>query len=178
MIDELNQAIEAYKDKWQKLVDERKDKAFFAALKPTAVGWKVADRAEYDRLYAELHDQCDITLETWMNRRWIAKMHLRDQHLGEGIEIIKLMQRRPGSSDAVGLDHLDFYSPMLSEVERVLTDETDLKWTQESNDIIEGYNWISIWFAGTEAKLKHDTVLEICVAELNELNRHILDGNA
>ena len=137
------------------------------------MGWKTEDRAEYDRLVAELHDQADLVVETWMNGRWVAKLHLRDAKLVNGAEIIKIMQRRPGSTDAVGLDHVDFYSPEVTSAEPLLKQEANLKWTWESNDVIEGYDWISIWFAGTEAKLKSDTVLDIVQAELKALNEKI-----
>ncbi|SRR6266702_1390778 len=173
MIDELNEALEQYHAKWHKLVSGRRNKTFFEGLMPTAVGWKTADRAEYDRLCAELHDQSDHIAETWMNGRWIAKFHLRDVKLAGDIEIVKIMQRRPGSSDAVGIDHVDFYSTEVAGAERILQDEPDLKWTNESNDVIAGYGWISIWFDNTEAKLKRDTVLDIVSAELQQLSDKI-----
>lgn len=172
MIDELNTAISEYWTKWQALVAARHNKAFFEGLKPTAAGWKVTDRAEYDRICKELHDQSDRIVETWMNGRWIAKCVLRDSELSGHIKIIKVMQRRPGSDDAIGLDHLDFYSPPLTEVESVLQKESDLKWTRETNDILEGYDWLSIWFEGTEAKLKNDTVLDIIATELGQVNQN------
>ncbi len=55
----------------------------------------------------------------------------------------------------------------------LLKQEADLKWTWESNDVIDGYDWISIWFEGAEAKLKSDTVLDIVSAELTELSKEI-----
>ncbi|MEJ0072929.1 MAG: hypothetical protein WDN27_02470 [Candidatus Saccharibacteria bacterium] len=39
--------------------------------------------------------------------------------------------------------------------------------------MIDGYDWISIWFEGAEAKLKSDTVLDIVSAELTELSKEI-----
>jgi hypothetical protein len=176
MIDELNGAIVAYQIKWQNLVGACHDKAFFETLKPVAVGWKTADRAEYVRRCAELHDQSDHIIETWMNGRWVAKFHLRDAQLVSGIEIVKVMQRRPDSADAAGLDHVDFYST--TDAEPVLQSEPDLQWSRESNDIIAGYDWLSIWFDGTEAKLKTDTVLDIVAAELRELNQKITGKHA
>jgi len=173
MLDKVNEALRIYQQSWQKLVDNRTNRQFFEALKPTAVGWKTADRAEYTRLVAELHDQADHVIETWMNGRWVAKVHLRDTKLANGVEILKIMERRPGSEDAVGLDHVDFYSPDVAAAEPLLKQEADLNWTWESNDVIQGYDWISIWFEGTEAKLKSDTVLDIIQAELKELNDNI-----
>ncbi len=175
MLDELNGALGTYGQKWQMLVGGRKDKAFFEELKPTAVGWKTEDRAEYDRLVAELHDQADTIIEKWMNGRWIAKVHLKDAKLVNGVEIVKVMQRRSGSTDAVGLDHVDFYAKTdLPHNREVLAAESDLKWSEESNDVLAGYDWLSIWFEGVEAKIKSDTILDIVGVELKQLNEKIL----
>ncbi|HSX30689.1 MAG TPA: hypothetical protein VLE99_02130 [Candidatus Saccharimonadales bacterium] len=173
MLDDLTIALTEYNRKWQKLVSERQNKALFEGLKPIAVGWKTKDRAEYDKLVAELHDQSDQIIETWMNGRWVAKLHLKETQLWGGIALVKIMQRRPSSTDAIGLDHVDFYGPALAETETVLKQEPGLKWTRESNDIIAGYDWLSVWFDDTEAKLKPDTVLDIIQAELKELNRKL-----
>ena len=174
MIEEIDKALKTYSSKWEDLVSRRVNKEFFQSLKPTAVGWKVTDKAEYDRLYLELHDLCDMIIEKWMNQRWIAKMYLRDNKLTGGISIIKLMQRRPNSTDSAGLDHVDFFASDASQMEAVLKQEVDLQWTHETNDVVEGYSWISVWFAGTEAKLRNDTVIDVIGAELEEINHKIL----
>lgn len=174
MLDELNVAIREYNVKWQKLVNGRNDKVFFDELKPTAVGWKVADRSTYDKLVRELHDCTDKISETWMNGRWIAKLHLKDTKLEGDIEIIKVMQRRPDSKDALGLDHLDFFTPVFDKAEQVLKSEPGLKWSWESNDIKEGYDWLSIWFDSAEAKVKANTVLDIVADELQELSKQLI----
>lgn len=176
-MDEYNTALAAYNQQWQALCAGRKNTAFFARLHPTALGWKTEDKAEYDRRLAALHDGAAQIIETWMNGRWIAKVCLRDTKLANGVQIIKIMQQRPGSADAVGLDHVDFYMPSeLAEAKDVLTAETDLKWSQESNDAIAGYDWLSVWFDGTEAKLKHDTVLDIVAAELHQLGQKLVSA--
>jgi len=173
MIEEIQTALTSYESKWQTFIDARTDEQFFKQLRMTAVGWKVADRETYDKVVAELHDQANHIIETWMNGRWVAKVLLRDKSLSNGVTIIKIMQRRPGSDDAVGLDHVDFYSPSVAACEPILKAEKDIRWTHESNDIIEGYGWISIWFDNTEAKLKSDTVLDIVSAELQQANKRI-----
>src|SRR5882757_5429441 len=126
MIDTINQSLTDYQTKWDALIAKRKDPAFFKALHPTAVGWKVADRAEYDSLCVQLHDQADKIVETWMNGRWIAKIHLKDSKLSNGTEIIKIMQRRPGSTDTLGLDHVDFYTLEFAGAEQTLKLESEL----------------------------------------------------
>jgi hypothetical protein len=178
MIDELNAAIADYQTKWQKLLKGRADKGFFDSLKPKALGWKVTDRAAYDKMCSELHDQADMIVEKWMNERWIAKVHLKDTKLSGGIEIIKVMERRPGSTDVIGLDHLDFYSPNVAKGEEVLAKEPSLKWSREENDTMENYNWLSIWFDGTEAKLKTDTVVDVVIAELAVLSKQVKANRA
>jgi len=177
MNQEYSAALKGYMQKWDQLVAARHDASFFGNLQATAFGWKVQDRAEYTQRVAALHDQAEHIVETWMNGRWIAKLQLRDGSATNGIHIIKIMERRPNSTDAVGLDHIDFYAPVETEqIEAVLRAESNLQWTRESNDIIEGYDWLSIWFDGTEAKLKHDTVLDIVAAELVQLSQRLVNG--
>lgn len=171
MIDELNEAITGYQEKWQRLVAQCKNKAFFEALKPTAVCLKVADIAELDKCVAALRDAADTVHMAWLNDRWLATVHLRAQKLDWGIEVVKIYQRRPGSQDALGLDHIDFYAPAINE--DILADEPGLKWSNEVNGIC---SWISLWFAGTEAKLRAKTTLAVEAEEMNLLNERILEA--
>jgi len=167
MFDELNQAIDEYLAKWQNLVAQRQNKEFFDRMKVCAVGWKTADLAEYDRLFAAWREACDQIHVGLINDRWIATMHLKDSELHGGVTIIKLMQRRPGSTDAVGLDHIDFMDMEETNTKAVLADESDLKWTEEKNGLCQ---WTSVWFDGTEAKLRTGTVVDVCIDELEEVN--------
>ena len=173
MLSEIDAAVETYMQSWRKLQASAQNKSFFASLKPVAVGWKVADSEEYKKLYDACHAQCDKTIETWMNERWIAKLHLKDTTLSEGITILKLMQRRPGSSDALGIDHVDFYNADGQSIEQVLKDEPEIHWTWETNDVVDDYRWISVWFSGTEAKVRNSTVLDTVIEELDQLNNDI-----
>ncbi len=175
MWEDIQTAAEQYNAKWRAFVAERKDRQFFEELQPVAVGWKVATYDEYKVACDELQTKADLVIHTWMNCRWIAKVHLKDDMLGGGIQIIKIMQRRPESADALGLDHFDFYSPRADESETVLANEQNVQWTIESNDVIENYNWVSIWFGGTEAKLKNYTVLSTISRELIDLEKLIAD---
>ena len=170
MFDEVNRAVDGYLSKWQALVAARKNKEFFERLRPTAIGWKVADVAEHDRLVSEWRNSCDQIIAVWLNDRWITKMHLKDQKLNGNIEIIKVMQLRPGSSDALGLDHLDFLDMEETNTIAILAEEADIKSTAEENGLS---HWTSIWFDGTEAKLRQGTVLDVIIAELHETNDKI-----
>lgn len=170
MIDKFNAAIKQYLNKWQKLVAKRSDVEFFEELRPTAVAWKVGEKAEHDLLCVELRDRCDLTISSWMDERWLTKLHLKNTKLEGGIEVIKIMQRRPNSTDALGLDHVDFYSPGVAQADVVLKQEPGLKWNHETN----GASWISVWFDGGEAKLRTDTVLDSYIRALRETRNQIL----
>jgi hypothetical protein len=176
MLDELNAAIGAYEIKWHALVSERKEvtKAFFGALKPTAVAWKCQEPGDFDKRFASLRAFSDQVHLGWVNKRWLATFHLRDQKLAWGIEVIKLMQTRPGSPDRAGLDHLDFLTHDAEGLTQLKAHESVLKITEEQNG--EHCRWTSIWFEGTEAKIRTDTVLDTCAAELLETNEHMLAG--
>ena len=171
MLNELNQAIISYQAKWQALIGTRRDREFFQSLRPTAVGWKTVDLADFDKRFAELRPRCDQIHLGWVNDRWLATMHLKDAPLEWGISVIKLMQRRPGSSDAPGLDHLDFLLHPEIEAKAVLASEPDIKWSEEANGA--QCQWLSIWFVGTEAKLRLDSVLDACISELQTVNSKI-----
>ena len=171
MIDEFNVATKEFGLKWQKLVEERKDKRIFESARPISIGWKVADKAAFDICYAELLDLCDQVHLKWMNERWIATMILREPSLEWGMQVVKLMQRRPGSSDTLGFDHLDFYTPDVGDAAAMQAAEPDLKWTDEVNGLCK---WTSLWFDGTEAKMRRESVVEVCIAELKEANENLL----
>ncbi|HEX7963965.1 MAG TPA: hypothetical protein VF466_05255 [Candidatus Saccharimonadales bacterium] len=163
MIEELTAALNDYQVKWAAMSAERKDRSFFDNLKPTAVGWKTADPGDFDKRYAMLRAYSDQIHMGWVNERWLATFHLREP-IAWGISLVKLMQLRPGSQDKIGLDHVDFLAPDGATAAIVKSIETDLNVTDEQNG--PHCRWVSVWFAGTEAKLRSDTVLDVCIAEL------------
>jgi hypothetical protein len=152
-------------------VANRQQADFFKTLKPTALGWKTTDLDEYDQIFASLRDECDQIHIARLNDRWLATMHLKDAKLEGGIEIVKLMQRRPGSEDKTGLDHLDFMVSDMAKAHEILNNEPNLKWTNETNN--PNCHWISIWFENTEAKIRDGSVIDVCIAELKDVNTNI-----
>lgn len=167
MVDELNQAIEMYRAGWRVFAKSRVQAAFFDGQRPTAVAWKMADAAELHQRFEELRDLCDQIHFGWVNERWLITMHLRGTPLAWDISVVKLMQRRPGSTDAIGLDHIDFYNPDNTKTAEILRAEQGVRWNEERNG--EHCKWISVWVDGKEAKLRTDTVLSPCIAEMQEI---------
>lgn len=172
MLEELSRATQAYMQKWRKLVDARTDQEFFTSLKPTAVAWKTTDLNDFNRRFIVLRDLSDQIHLGWINERWLATFHLKDTVFEDGITVVKLMQRRPGSADTVGLDHLDFYyAPGTSDAKQIVAAEAGITWTEEHNGKSK---WLSIWFDNTEAKLRTDTVLAVCIREMNDCEQGIV----
>jgi hypothetical protein len=170
--DDFNQAIEQYRHKWAALVPKAAHRQLFEDLLPTALGWKVGDIAEHDAIVAAWRDKADQIHSKWMNDRWITILYLHEPHqLAWGIRTLKVLQRRPGVTDALGLDHVDFYSPKVAGSEKnLLAAEPNLHTTDEENGPCK---WISVWFEGTEAKLRSGTTLGVCATELLEADEEI-----
>ncbi len=172
MLEKMSEATFVYLDKWEHLVEARKNKEFFRRLKPTSIGWKTTDINEFNAFFLELRDYCDQIHLGWVNERWLASLHLKEEVLPGSITIIKLMQRRPNSTDPTGLDHVDFYAESEEEMKQVLDNETGLDSGEESNNPL--CHWYSIRFDGAEAKLRADTVVDVCIAELKQTGALIL----
>jgi hypothetical protein len=171
MIDEYNIAIQDYMAKWLNYVASCKNSEYFKSLKPIAIGWKTEDLVEFNERAAKLRDMSDQVHFGWVNERWLATFHIKGTQLDQGMTVIKLMQRRPSSTDAVGLDHIDFYASDAAEAERMLEAE-DTKWTREMNG--DHCKWLSVWFGAAEAKIRSTTVLRVCADEMLDVEREML----
>jgi len=170
-MEEFSTRTQAFLDGWQQFAQARTNADYFANLKPTAIGWKYTDRDEVMQHFAEIRDLCEQVHFGWINERWVICMYLKDATLPGDIKVIKLMERRPGSTDAVGLDHVDFYDAT-DTAKQHAEQEPDIKWTEESNGA--HCKWISIWTDAGEAKLRTDTVLNVCAKEMLEYEQRIL----
>ncbi|MGH7195912.1 MAG: endonuclease/exonuclease/phosphatase family protein [Candidatus Saccharimonadales bacterium] len=98
-----------------------------------------------------------------VNQRFIASVLLR-QPVKDGIKIIKILERRAGSSDLLGLDSIDFIIKDLQQSYQTLR-KAGASVIEESNDM---HNWLSLRFGAQkyEAKLVDYVVLQVAVKEL------------
>lgn len=80
---------------------------------------------------------------------------------------VKLLQRRPGSNDPLGLDHVDLVIPggkdLGALVRRLRSNGVPCE--VESND---AHAWISIRHNGFEFKLVDHEVWDVCIAEMED----------
>jgi hypothetical protein len=170
MIDEIQTAIHQYQSAWQTFLGGLTDGAWLADCPMVAIGWKADDLTDFDAAFMTLRDMSDQVHMGWVNQRWLATFHLRQSRLSPDIRVIKLMQRRPGSTDEIGLDNIDFLLPQDIDAQALLTAEgPDVHWSAESNG--EHARWLSVWFDGNEAKLRTTTVLDVCISELQDAKR-------
>lgn len=154
MVDELQQAFDEYMQQWQDFAQKSQLAELFTGLKPIAVGWKVADQDEFNKLFLELQPLCDRISHSWLDDRWLGGFHTKESLLPHDVRHIKLMQRRPARpTDLLGLDHVDFLLPadVVTTIEETLRAHPDISWEREKGDLCE---WISVHFDGKEAKMR------------------------
>lgn len=171
MVDGLQASVSEYLAGWSKLAHSCNNVDYFTNLLPTAAGWKFTDRAAVMEAFHELRDDCDQIHFGWINERWVIALHLKELVLPGGIKLVKLMERRPGSTDKTGLDHVDFYTPKGDALQHVQA-EPELDWSKEMNG--EYSKWISVWFEQGEAKLRSNTVFKVCADEMLECEHAII----
>lgn len=172
MVGELIAQYQVFQQKWQKLLQTSAHPEFYAALKPIAIGWKVANVGDFDAAIPELRAISDRVHFSLLDERWLGAFHPRDPILPDGICHVKLMQRRPHSKDALGFDHVDFLLPDDIDIEALLRDET-FSWQREQGDLCE---WISIRFDNTEAKLRFNdqTSLDAILKEWRIIRENVV----
>jgi hypothetical protein len=166
-IDDINRSAKAYFTKLNTFVNQYN----LTPRVPSTIAWKVTDiNAFCDDLSGFLsHKQISQCHIGFVDKRYIASIVFK-QPIYQNIHILKLMQRRPQSTDPIGLDHADFIVDNFSEFVAELTKQKVPEWSLESNEI---HGWISVWFNNTEAKYVDHIVLDVGVKELQEITQQL-----
>ena len=117
-------------------------------------------------LYQILEGNSDIIEQMHVgtvNDRYIASAALTVPHYG--LPILKILERRPGSSDPIGLDSIDYLYADLDKAFELLQ-AAGLPVEKENNDM---HAWLSLRFGENkqfEAKITDHIVLEVAVKEM------------
>jgi hypothetical protein len=160
---------EAYKDyqaAWTAFLKAYKLQSLERLAKPTTFSWKVADKAE---LFKNLVDTAAITEEVHIgtvNGRFIASSVLTTP-IENDLYILKILERRSGSSDPLGLDSIDFLCQDSSAVVKML-ESAGANAVPEHNDM---HGWISLRFGENnqyEAKFTDHLVLSVAIKEMHQ----------
>jgi len=164
-LDDIKQAADQYFGKLSAFANNYK----LDIPAPVTIGWKVEDINEFGDALADffkndLVQQCHVG---FVDKRYIASIVFK-QPIFKTAQILKLMQRRPHSTDPTGLDHMDFVVDNLQAFEVTLKECKVPKWSHESNEV---HGWISMWFDNTEAKFNDHIVLDAGVKELQDTIR-------
>jgi hypothetical protein len=172
----LSQSLDKYFAKWDEYVARMGLYAISSKMRPLAVGWKVSNRPEYRRVMSVLDNYAKQIHSVTMDGRKFATVVL-DEPLARGITIIKVIERREGSRDAVGLDHVDFYLPIIEGFAEML-ERGEANWRRQGNAT---YKRVSVRFGPEstfEAKVMDYTVLDIAADELDNASKRILNPSS
>ncbi len=172
----LSQSLDKYFLKWDEYVARMGLYSIAEKMRPVAVGWKVGSRAEYRRAMSVLDNFAVQIHSVTVGKRKIATVVLTEP-LARGITVIKVIERREGSRDAVGLDHVDLYLPIVDGIAEML-ERGEANWRRQGND---KYKRLSVRFGPEslyEAKIIDHTVLEIAADELVYASKKILNPSA
>lgn len=169
----LSQSLDKYFAKWDEYTSRMGIYSIAEKMRPVAVGWKVGSRAEYRRAMSVLDNFAVQIYSVTVGKRKIATVIL-EKPLMRGISVIKVIERREGSRDIVGLDHVDFYLPIIDGIAEML-ERGEANWRRQGNDT---YKRLSVRFGPEslyEAKIIDHTVLNIAADELNFASQKILN---
>jgi hypothetical protein len=164
-------ALAAHETAWKKLLNEHQLQELSKQIAPTTLSWKVTDKAA---LFASLEDNA-AAIEQFhtatVNDRYIASAVLKEPCAG--LAIFKVLERRSGSDDPLGLDSVDYLTDDMAGVFK-LCRTAGLNIVEESNDM---HAWLSLRFGERdqfEAKITDHLVLDIGVKELQVASKRIL----
>jgi hypothetical protein len=172
----LSQSLEKYFAKWDEYVGRMGLYAIAEKMRPVAIGWKAGSRADYRRIMSVLDNYAVQIHSVTVGERKLATVVL-DEPLMRGISVIKVIERRKSSRDIVGLDHVDFYLPMIEGIAELL-ERGEANWRRQGND---SYRRISVRFGPEslyEAKIIDHTVMNIAADELNFASQKILNPSS
>jgi hypothetical protein len=157
-------ALLRYKIAWRKLIEEYELEDFTNFAIPTTISWKVANKDQlYEDLYKIRKETEQVHIGT-VNDRFIASAVLHEP-FEDDLWIIKILERRAGSKDALGLDSIDYLVPDLQRTYDGLK-AAGLYVVKEHNEVHE---WLSMRFGNNdqfEAKFTDHLVIAVAGKEL------------
>ncbi|GEM_PF-2189044 len=167
---EAGEALENHEAAWQSLLATPELQKVGELLVATTLSWKVANRTTlFDVLESNAAEIEQVHIGT-VNDRYIASATLREPF--SGLPILKILERRSGSEDPLGLDSVDY---LTDDLDGVFTSfhAAGLHIVREHNDM---HAWLSLRFGEAdefEAKITDHLVLDVGVKELQLASKQI-----
>lgn len=163
-MDQIQSALETYFFEWNQWAEQATEYDF-SSVRLMHVGWKVPDESALGSEVSQLLQFADQGHIATIHNRKIVLLVLKQPI--EGVPVMQIIQRRPGGSEAVGLDHVAFYCKDLKPLLAALA-QTDYNWQRLDGP---GHQWVSLRFGdgdAREAKFFDRTSLDIAASELEE----------
>ncbi len=140
-------------------------------LKQTTISWKVSSRTDFLDNIAILTDLAGQIHIGTVNGRHIATAILHQAY--DDLPIIKVMERREGSNDRLGLDSIDYLTDDLNATYQILI-EAGAHVVREHNAV---HRWLSLRFGQNlqyEAKITDHLLIDVAIKELEQAKSRVL----
>jgi hypothetical protein len=168
--DSLKDSLVSYRKAWKAFVIINHFEAVEHDWQPVAISWKVEHKvALYSNLRLIGGQASQVHIGT-VSDRFIALALLKKEY--QGVHIVKLLERRPGSHDVLGLDSLDYHVSDLGQAYKLLK-ATGARVTREHND---AHEWLSLRFGRNheyEAKFIDHSLLDVAIQELESAKERL-----
>jgi hypothetical protein len=159
----LAEALNDYEDAWARFLSAYKLDDFLELVTPTTISWKVADKAELFKNLEQLGDLTEQVHIGTVNDRFIASVLLYKPV--KSMQIVKILERRTSSEDALGLDSIDYFVKDNEVIYKMLK-KAEANIVKDHNSM---HDWLSLRFGEDnryEAKFTTHLVLEVGIKEL------------
>jgi hypothetical protein len=157
----IETSLTAYREAWVATLQDAASLVLEA--RATTLSLKVADKDAVLNMLSINQKQIEQVHIGTVNDRFIASVLLYKPY--QGMPILKILERRPGSRDPLGLDSIDYLVEDLEHTFRLLR-AAGLPVVKENNEV---HAWLSLRFGPEkrfEAKFTDHLVLAVAIKEL------------
>jgi hypothetical protein len=167
---ELRALSERAEDLWNGFIEQDSVRELLKPSQPrlSALAIKVPSQAELMRVIGRYFDHGDQFHGAPVGERSIVTICKAEPFGSAKMRQIKLLQRRLGSADALGFDHVDVQvraGTNLSELAAALV-LLGAGAVVQTNGM---HSWVSVRFGGHEIKLVDHPVWQVCCAEATDM---------
>jgi hypothetical protein len=169
---DLDTMLSAYHMAWHQLIAENDLEIFKESVVPTTISWKVSDKKTLFGNLEHLANHTEQLHVATVNDRFIASIVLKEPY--DGMQIVKILERREDSEDPLGLDSIDFLVEDSKQIFDIASRAKGCKIEKEHNPM---HAWLSLRFGSEhqfEAKFVEYLVLRVAQTELAISEKAIL----
>ena len=172
--DEVDHLLDAYEAAWHEFINVNHLETFAESVQATTISWKVDSQKTMFGNLEQLADYTNQVHIATVNQRFIASVVLINPI--REMRLIKILVRRSGSNDPLGLDSIDYLAENTTVIFEILSKAADCILQKEHNDL---HSWLSLRFGKGrefEAKFTDHLVIAIAQKELAQSEKEILNS--